>query len=858
MTFADQKPGGVVGREICTFMRKRAMTKSQQLWIVVFLVLAGVFQAIAQKMPTGAYHADRERTVDIIHYKADLTIDLPGGRVEGEAIITFSPLHVIDTVSLDAWHLHIHGVHDVQRGTPLGFRSSTRLLNIALPMKGRPGDTITVAVEYDCAPRAGMYFARDQRHPGEWYVYTYGEGGLHANWLPIYNDVNDKFTTEMVVTAKAPNTVLSNGELTEKTSLANGQVRYHWRQDLPHSNYLIALYIGDFEEGKLQPAFGSIPLSYWVPRGRLAEGASVFSTTRRMVEFFSQRFSYRYPWCKYDQVAVPDYAIGAMEHTGITGHRESVLRGKGAPLDFGPPRFTEFSTPWRAEATISHELAHHWFGDNLTCRNLSEIWLNESFASYLMMLWDEESQGRQQLQFDVHLALRHYLDYVKKKHVIRSQEYHFFDNQDVIYNEEHTYLKGAALLHMLRYALGDEAFFRGLSHYLHKHEFSNVGSNDLKIALEESTGENLDWFFDEWVTGGGHPILEVSYSYLPVQRRIDLLIKQVQPLVEGQGLFALPVTVTITTSQKTHVEEIRIENEEDHFLLPADERPLMVSVDGAGNLVADIRFKKDVRELQYQAVHDSLPGRLRALRQIATRYPGSAVTLSTLKGSLTSPRFWADAAEAAELLGTVRSPAAEGLLAQALKLEDYRIRKAAVLGLEKAGTEGTEQLLLDVVHGDPSTDVAATAIVVLAKRGDQMDPKLLNDQLGRKSWYDEIIIASLTAMGELRASEYVPTLKKYVEPSYNQHVRDAALSAWAACSPGDLALHKVLTSLAQSAPRVLQRKAILLLGTVGATENVGLLRSIVNDDFDADMTVAARKSVESLERIMSAEKTRTR
>ena len=438
------------------------MTLSQRIQIVFCLVVAGLFPTLAQKLPSGAYHADRERMVDITHYKADLDIDLPGGRVEGEATITFFPLHEIDTVSIDAWHLHIHGVRDVRRGTPLGFRSSERVLNIALPMRHRPGDTITVAVEYDCTPRAGMYFARDQRHPGEWYAYTYGEGGLHANWLPIYNDVNDKFTTEMVVTAKTPNTVLSNGERIEKTTLANGQVRYHWRQDLPHSNYLIALYIGDFEEGKLQPAFGSIPLSYWVPRGRLAEGASVFSTTTRMVEFFSERFSYRYPWCKYDQVAVPDYAIGAMEHTGITGHRESVLREKGAPLDFGPPRFTEFSTPWRAEATISHELAHHWFGDNLTCRNLSEIWLNESFASYLMMLWDEESQGRQQLQFDVHLALRHYLDYVKKKHVIRPQEYHFFDNQDVIYNEEHTYLKGAALLHMLRYALGDEAFFRGL------------------------------------------------------------------------------------------------------------------------------------------------------------------------------------------------------------------------------------------------------------------------------------------------------------------------------------------------------------------------------------------------------------
>jgi aminopeptidase N len=831
--------------------KARRMTNPQQLQMIIFLTLMGVLQTLSQKLPAGAYHADRERMVDIIHYKADLNIDLPAGRVEGEATVTLCPLRMIDTVSLDAWHLNIHGVRDARSGIPLGFRSGQRVLNIAFPMA--PGDTITLAVQYDCTPRAGMYFARDQRHAGQWYAYTYGEGGLHANWLPIYNDVNDKFTTEMVVTVLPPNIVLSNGALVDEKNLSNGQGQYHWRQDLPHSDYLIALYVGDFEEGKLQPAFGSIPLSYWVPRGRLGEGASVFSTTTRMVEFYSQRFSYRYPWNKYDQIAIPDYAIGAMEHTGITGHRDCVLRESGAPLDFGPPRFTEYSTPWTAEATISHELAHHWFGDNLTCQNLSEIWLNESFASYLMMLWDEESLGRQQLQFDVQLALRHYLDYVDKKHVIRSQEYHFFDNQDVIYNEEHTYLKGAALLHMLRFALGDEAFFRGLSYYLHKHEFSNVGSNDLKIAFEESTGKNLDWFFEQWVTGGGHPVLEVSYTYLPVQKLIDLSIKQVQPLVTGQGLFTLPGSVTIVTPSKRYTRKIQVRGEDDHFLFPANERPLMVSLDGAGNLVADIRFEKGIDELQYQAMHDSLPGRLRALRQMANRYPGSDVTLKTLEERLSRHHFWADAAEAAELLGTIRSPAAEMLLAKVMKSGDYRVRKAAVLALEKTGTKGAEQMLLEVVRTDPSSDVVATAIVVLAKRKYPLDEDFLNGQLTRKSWYDEIIIACLNAIEERKAREHVPALKKYAGQSHNQSVRNAALSSWAVCSPSDPQLHKELASLAESAPRVLQLKAIQLLGTVGATESLGILKKIVDDDFDADMTVAAKTSVESLERIMNAQ-----
>jgi len=828
------------------------MTKLLHLHVATLLMLFGVFQVLAQKLQTGAYHADRERSFDILHYKADLSIDLPGGQVEGEATITLRPLHTIDTVSLDAWHLKIHGVRDARSGDVLNFRSGDRVLDVALPSKQGPGDTLAFDVQYDCTPRAGMYFAKDPHHAGQWSAYTYGEGGLHANWLPIYNDVNDKFTSEMVVTVSAPYTVLSNGILAESANLSNGRVRYHWRQDLPHSNYLIALYVGDFEEGKLEPAFGTIPMSYWTIRGKMQEGASVFRTTTKMVEFFSQRFSYRYPWVKYDQVAIPDYAIGAMEHTGITGHRDCVLRGSDAPLDFGPPRFTEYSTPWTAEATISHELAHHWFGDNLTCRNLTEIWLNESFASYLMMLWDEESLGHQQLQFDVHLALRHYLDYVDKKHVIRPQKYHFFDNPDVIYNEEHTYLKGAAVLHMLRFVIGDDSFFRGLSSYLHQHEFSNVGSEDLKIALEEATGKNLDWFFDQWVTGGGHPVFEVSYKYLPRQKLIDLTVKQVQPFVNGQGLFTLPVSVTIATPSKSYTRKILVGGEEDHFMLPANEVPLMVSFDGAGDLVADIRFEKDIDELHYQATHDSLPGRVRALRQMAMRYPGSDVTFKTIEEVLARPRFWADAAEAAELLGRVQNSATEALIAKTLQVGDYRMRKAAVLGLERVGTKGAEQMLLEVVRADKSSDVVATAIVVLAKRKYPMDTDFLRTQMARASWYDEITIACLNAIEELKAREQMPMVKKYAGQSYNQSVRSAALLAWAVCAPDDNGLHKALSALAESGPRVLQLKAIELLGTIGATENVSILKKIMDDDFDADMTAAAKKSVENLERIMSA------
>ncbi|MDZ7344658.1 MAG: M1 family metallopeptidase, partial [candidate division KSB1 bacterium] len=603
--------------------------------LLFFLLTSFTFipATFPQKLPTGAYRTTRERNYDILHYKAELAFHFEQRQVFGKATIRLVPLRRLDSFALDAIQLNVKSVVMDEDRSTLAFHSRADSLIINLSQAKGSTDTFTVVVEYDCHPKGGMYFRRNPEHPLLFYVTTYGEDGLHANWLPIYNDVNDKFSSEMIVTVPAPYVVISNGKLVATHSPSEGRKIYHWRQTLPHSNYLIALYIGDFEKGELAPAFGTIPLNFWVPRGRLKEGAYAFRNTTRMVEFFSQRFTYKYPWDKYDQIAVPDYAIGAMEHTGVTGHRASVLRDERAPLDFGP-QLDYYTNDWSAEATIAHELAHHWFGNNLTCRNLSSIWLNESFASYLMMLWDEESIGKDQLLFDVQLAKKHYFDYVRSEHIIRPLEYNYFDNSNAIYNEEHTYLKGAAVLHMLRAILGDEEFFRSLGHYLRKHPFSNVERNDLKIAIEEATGENLEWFFDQWITGGGHPQFEVSYRYLADRKLIDLSVKQVQPLVEGQGIFTLPAKITIGTTTKRWQEKVWINDESESFLLYCEEKPLMVSFDGEGDLVAEVHFPKSLDELIYQTKNTPVAGRLWAIRELAARFPAQQRTVRALSALL--------------------------------------------------------------------------------------------------------------------------------------------------------------------------------------------------------------------------------
>ena len=825
------------------------MSKLRCRMLAASLSLALAAPASAQKLPSGPDHRIRDRAYDLRHLRAELRVMPERGRIDGRAAITLAPLGVLSRVELDAIGLDVSSV--TLGGAPVEFATQGGKLRIDLPEPAGPTSSLELVVAYAAEPEAGMYFQPDRRDPRRHWVTTYGEGGLHANWVPLYNAPNDKFTSEMVITVPEPYVVISNGRLVA-TTRGERQSTWHWIQERPHPDYLIALYIGDYERGELAPAFGEIPLAYWVPRGRLAEGAHAFRNTTAMVEFFSERFGYRYPWSKYDQIVAPDYPVGAMEHTGVTGHDEGVLRRPGeAPDEFGPPFFDRVSDVWSAEASISHELAHHWFGDDVTCSDLSRIWLNESFASYLMMLWDERRLGRDELLWQVERARRAYFEFVDREHVIRPLEWPRYEKYGDVYQQEITYFKGAAILHMLRAAVGDEAYFDSLRHYLETHAAGNVVSEDLAAAFRDAAGANLDWFFADWIHGGGAPRLEVSYVYRPDRKVVDLEVLQVQPLVEGQGLFRLPVRVRIDTAGESRSETVWVEKDEEHFLFAAEEEPVMVSLDGEGDLVARIDFAKPARELLHQARHDALPGRMRALEQLVARHPASDETQLALKAAQGAESFWAERAEAARLLGAVRTPAARALAERALSEADYRVRKGAVLGLAGFGPAAKARLR-EVVERDPHADVVGTAIVALARIDPQLERGFLERQLARGAWYDEIRLATVLAMKELARGDLLPLVRGSAAPSFNQAVRQAALEAWEVIAPTDPELHAALLDAADGPIYKLQIFALAALGRRGVESAAPLLETTVERNFDENMAVLAREALAEIRRLGSA------
>lgn len=823
--------------------------KKTILGFAVFVLLILSPLILAQHLPSGTYRPNRERTYDIIHYKADIKLDWKNKRVVGESTIRLRPLSTASSVSLDAYWLNVSGVRELSAGKDLKFNATESTLDISLSRTLQPTDTTVLQVKYTATPSAGLYFidapTGDQTVTT---ISTYGEGGIHANWLPIYNEPNDKFSSEMVVTIPKPYTAISNGKLLSTKENADGTRIFHWYQQLPHSNYLVALFVGQYVPVTLRPAFGIIPLTVWVPPGQEDEARRVFERTPDMIEFFSNRFGYRYPWDKYDQVSSYDYAVGAMENTSITGHNDRIMRDRFQLEEFNPD-FSHYTSNWTAESIISHELSHHWFGDNLTSRSLGTIWLNESFASYCMMLWDEHRLGREELQAQTWMALQAYLNYVRTQHIIRPLEYRFYDSREEIYNTETTYLKGGIVLHMLRWILGDDDYFRALGYYLHKHEFSNVESTDLKTALEEATGKDLRWFFDQWVWGGGHPTFEASYTYLADQKKIELKVQQVQPLVEGQGLFELPVEVRIDANRKTKREVVWVQHQTEHFSFDVDGKPDLVSFDGRGALVCDLQFEKEISELLYQLAQDELPGRLWALHQLVQRYASNPSTLSALSNVLSSSAYWSLKAEAALQLRNIHSPEAEKLLLDQLRSTDYHVRKAAVIALGYRFTDAAKRALRRVIDSDPNNDVAMTALVSLSKIDRSLTVDYLESHLRRTMWYDVNRLAVLTAIQNLADKKFLPLVKEHASLKYNYAIRQQALNSWAACAPADPELTDALMTFAKSDILPVQTTALELLGRLKSERALPLLDELARTNGDGDVRKAARDALQEIQRM---------
>ncbi len=481
-------------------------------------------------------HFAPDRPCDIVHIALTLHLDIAQQTLKGTCATTIRAVQeTVSCLTLDAVDLQIAQVRQ-SKGAALAYDYDGQRLRVTFPEPLRRNAEATVAVDYSVTkPRLGLYFITpDAAYPHKpVQVWSQCQDEDARYWFPCFDAPNEKATTEMTVTVPQPYFALSNGTLLSTTrDEAAGTITCHWLQDQPHATYLMTLVVGEFSE-RTEIVDGGIPVQWYVTPGREDDGQRSFGDTPEMVRFFSQQLGVPYPWNKYAQIAVSDFVFGGMENTTATTQTDLTLHDARAHLDFS------------SNGLVAHELAHQWFGNLLTCKHWSHAWLNEGFATYLDALFHEHHKGTDEFRYYMHQNAQAYFreDREAYRRPIVTNVY----KEPIDLFDHHLYEKGSLVLHMLRYMLGDDAFWSSLTQYVTSNRHQVVETVDLERAIETATGRNLQAFFQQWVYKGGHPEYQVEFAWDEATRIATVTVKQQQQIGAEHGvetpLFDMPVTL---------------------------------------------------------------------------------------------------------------------------------------------------------------------------------------------------------------------------------------------------------------------------------------------------------------------------
>ncbi|PWV44762.1 M1 family aminopeptidase [Chitinophaga sp. S165] len=667
---------------------------------VLFASLTGIIYVTpvaAQQAPSQQedpslkiYRATSTKVHDLVHTKLDVRFDYAKRYLIGKAWLTLKPhFYKTDSLTLDAKAMDIKQVAIVKSGknVPLKFQYDSLQLHIALDKAYQRTESFVVYIDYVARPdevksagsaaitdAKGLYFINPdssvKNKPVQ--IWTQGETESASAWFPTIDRTAQKTTEEISITVDKKYVTLSNGKLMSQKNNADGTRTDYWKMDLPHSPYLFMMAVGDFAIVKDQ--WKGKEVNYYVEKAYAPYAKAIFGNTPEMMTFYSNILGYDYPWVKYSQVVVRDYVSGAMENTTATIHGDFLQKTDRELLDNNNYN----------EAVVAHELFHHWFGDLVTAESWSNLTLNESFADYSEYLWMAYKYGKDAADDHSYKAMQSYQKFAQYSGDRDLVRFHYHDKEDMF--DAISYQKGGRILNMLRNVVGDSAFFKSLNLYLKTNAFKAAEAHQLRLAFEEVSGQDLNWFFNQWYFGQGYPVLDIKSSYNETAKTVTVTVEQQQ----GDKIFQLPVAIDIYAGGKKVRHQVTIFDKVSTFTLPSDVKPDLVNFDGDKVLLAVKKENRDINSYIFQYTH--------------------------------APEYL-DRREAIEacLKEQSTNPAALKVIAAALKDKFYGLRALAINGLkltDPAVKTATLATLQELAKKDDNATVRAAALTQLGSLKD--------------------------------------------------------------------------------------------------------------------------------------------
>lgn len=675
----------------------------------------------------------RDRHVDVQHLQLDVTPDFKARTVRGTATLLFHPIaKPLSELELGAVDLTIEKV--TAAGAELASHVVTDeklVLHFKNPVP--PDVQASVTITYRAHPERGLYFRTPEMgyKPGDTQLWTQGEAELHRFWFPCYDYPNERFTSEVICHVPEGMSVVSNGVLVSQTKAAAGLSTWHWRQDKPHVNYLIALAAGYFH--RLEDQAGDLPLTLYVPPSEKEQAAGAFRDTKKIIEFYEEELGVPFPWDKYAQVFCLDFVAGGMENTSCTFNTAGMLFRDETE---------QIRTLHRLDA---HETAHQWFGDLVTCRDWSHLWLNEGFASYYTALYEEKRHGREAMLYSMWREAQWVLERIDTRPTVwrdYKDPMEQFDNR--------VYPKGAWILHMIRARLGPDLYRKAVRTYLERHRNDVATTEDLMEVLEDVSGLSFDQFADQWLYHGGVPELNVSYAWDAGSRQAKLTVRQTQKVTNEVLLFRfeLPVRFHVKGVAKPVDLSVTVSKVEEDFYFPLAAAPDLVRVDPEYTVLAKLDFNPPPDMLKLQLESDVI-GRMLAAQALGKKK--SAESAALLGVRLNKDAFFGVRMEAAKALKAMNTPEARAELARSLTQPDARVRREVVEALGAYAHPEAWTALVRLAATEKNPAVLTALLKTWALRpGDAAISAALRKYLESSTYWNEV---AAVAMETLRAQD---------------------------------------------------------------------------------------------------------
>jgi aminopeptidase N len=692
------------------------------------------------------YQPGPTKLYDLLHTKLEVSLDWERQQLQGVATIQLRPhFYPQQQLVLDAHYFDIHQVSLLDNDKKgVLYTYNDHQLTIQLDRPYTREETLTLEISYTTRSKPhkhkqqldseqGIYFIQgnDMHHIPQ-QAWTQGEPNTSSYWFPTIDAPNQRLTQEVYITVEDRFKTLSNGILVYSTLNDDLTRTDYWRMELPHAPYLFMLAVGDFVE--VEDEWSDIPISYYIAPNYAPYAKMIFEHTTEMLDFFSEKLDYPFPWPKYSQMIVRDYIAGAMENTTAVLFTEAIQGDERTLLD----------KPDRARI-IAHELFHHWFGNLITCNSWGQLALQEALAEWGAHFWYEHQYGAHERDRLIDESIQGYLEEFKTKQVSVIRD-HYQTPMEMF--DKHTYSKGSLILHMLEAYIGQEAFLESLSQYLKRHAFSATDIHQLRKTFEDITGQDLNWFFNQWFLAPGHPLLQAEHTY--TEGKLTLKIWQKQG--NSAPVYQLPLAVDIWVKGKKERHMIKLSQAYEEFSWPVTHTPEVVYIDKNYLLVGEIDHFQSNQAYQklYNYAADYW-AKQAAIQHFSNRKADMAAYYNFFQGVL-EDNHWGFQVMAMEIFKGYKqadkncptvAKIEEKLLAL-IQSSHPRVRAQALETLSSLQTAGKHIPTYKNCLQDPSYHVASKALYAYAINNLE-EPSTTKDILSSFEAYDNIEIVEKLA-----------------------------------------------------------------------------------------------------------------